>query len=139
MSITESIIQWMQGYSGGVEIADDIRVDQLLAMGESMGIFKSPGDQVTQYIGGAREVTANFLFLICQPSQTNAMRMENQQWLEGFESYVRDQNRRRKLPKLGGGRICTWIDISNSFAIQQQTESETIYQITITIEYFEEG
>ena len=139
MSITESIIRWMQGYSGGIDIADQIRVDQLLAMNEGLGIFKSPGDEITEYIGGARDVTANFLFLICQPSQTNAMRVENQLWLEGFEKWVRDQNRARKLPELSGGRKCIWIEISNSFAIQQQTESETVYQITITIDYFEEG
>ena len=139
MSITESIIAWMQGFSGGITIMDDISVDQLAAMNESMGIFKSPGDEVVEYIGGARDVTSRFLFLICQPSQTNAMRMENQQWLESFERWVRDQNRARNIPKLSTGRECSAIYVSNSFAIQQQSDSETIYQITVTINYFEEA
>ena len=139
MSITESIIEWMQGYPGGVSIMDNIGVDQLAVVHESMGIFKSPGDEVVEYIGGARDVTSHFLFLICQPSQTNAMRMENQQWLEDFEKWVRDQNRVRNIPRLSTGRECGMIYVSNSFAIQQQSDSETIYQITVTINYFEEG
>lgn len=139
MSITESIIAWMQGYAGGVSVMDDISVDQLAAMNESMGVFKSPGDEIAEYIGGARDVTSHFLFLICQPSQTNAMRIENQQWLEAFEKWVREQNRARNLPELTGGRKCGSIRISNSFAIQQQTDSETIYQVSVTINYFEEA
>lgn len=139
MTISESIITWMQGYSGGVTIADEISVDQLMAMGEGCGIFKSPGDQVLQFIGGSRDITANFLFLICQPSQTNRMRMDNQEWLEGFETWVRDQNRARDLPDLGAGRQCISVSVANSYAIQRQTDAETIYHITVSINYFEEG
>ena len=139
MTISEAIIAWMEGYDGGISIADNISVDQLMAMNESSGIFKSPGDQVIEFIGGARDITANFLFLICQPSQTNSMRLDNQQWLEGFERWARDANRARTLPDLGDARKCISIGISNSYAIQQQTDTETIYQITVTINYFEEG
>ena len=138
MTISESIIEWLRGYSGGIEATDRITVDQLGTNDETYGVFKAPGDQVTQYIGGSRDVTAYYLFICRQPSQTNDMRISNQAWMEDLEAWIRAQNISRNLPQLEGKRSCWGISIANSYTLQDQSDSGTIYQFSIAINYTEE-
>lgn len=139
MTISESIIEWLRGYSGGIEATDRITVDQLSAQDETYGVFKAPGDVVTQYIGGAKDVTAYYLFVARQPSQTNAMRISNQGWMEGLERWIHDQNIARDLPVLEGKRHCWGISIANSYTTQEQDNDGTVYQFSVAINYSEEA
>ena len=139
MTISESIIEWLRGYSGGIEATDKITVDQLSAADETYGVFKSPGDLVTEYIGGARDITSYFLFLSRQPSQTDDMRISNQGWMEGLEKWIYSQNLRRNLPALSDGRSCWSIAVANSYTLQEQDDDGIIYQFSIEIKYTEEA
>lgn len=166
MTITESITAWLHGYAGGIEAGDLISTDQLAAApsegkvanplglqaGEAgrgrsnrrfgsraFGVFKAPGDTVREFVDGSRDVTAHFLFLARQPSQTDGMRVGNQAWLEDFERWVRAENMARNLPQLDESRSCYAVNIAGSFAMETQTESESVYQITLAISYFEEA
>ena len=140
MTITESITAWLHGYAGGIEAGDLISTDQLAAApSEAYGVFKSPGDTVREFVDGSRDVTAHFLFLARQPSQTDGMRVGNQAWLEDFERWVRAENMARNLPQLDESRSCYAVNIAGSFAMETQTESESVYQITLAISYFEEA
>lgn len=138
MTISESIIEWLRGYSGGIEATDKITVDQLAAQDETYGVFKAPGDIVTPYIGGAQDVTAYYLFVCRQPSQTDAMRISNQGWMEGLESWIRAQNIARNLPILEGKKHCWGISIANSYTLQEQDDDGTVYQFSVAINYTEE-
>jgi len=138
MTISESIIQWLRGYSGGIEASDRITVDQLGANSDTYGVFKAPGDVVTHYIGGDRSVTAYYLFVCRQPSQTNGMRISNQAWMEGLEAWIRAQNIARNLPVLEGKRSCYAIAIANSYTLQEQDDDGSVYQFSIEISYTEE-
>ena len=139
MTISESIIQWLRGYSGGIEATDKITTDQLSADGETYAVFKSPGDIIKNFVGGSRDVTAYYLFICRQSSQTNDMRISNQAWMEGLEHWIRAQNLKRKLPDLGQGRTCWGVSIANSYTMQEQTDSGTVYQFSIEINYHEEA
>lgn len=139
MTISESIIEWLRGYSGGIEATDKITVDQLAAQDETYGVFKAPGDTVTEYIGGARDVTAYYLFVCRQPSQTNDMRISNQDWMEALEEWIRAQNIARNLPQLEGKRSCWGVSIANSYTMQEQDDDGTVYQFSIAINYSEEA
>lgn len=149
MTITESITAWLKGWEGGIEVEDLISTDQLAAApDEAYGVFKAPGDTATEFVDGSRDVTAHFLFLARQPSQTDGMRVGNQAWLEDFERWVRAQNMARQLPVLDDeednsepfvSRSCYAVSIAGSFSMETQTESESVYQITLAISYFEEA
>lgn len=138
MTISESIIAWLKDFPGGIDADDKVSVDQLSAIDGAYGVFKAPGDVVTGFVGGARDVTAHYLFVCRHPSQTNAMRISNQAWLEELEKWIRSQNLAGQLPELECGRVCTGISISNSYTLQEQSDAGTIYQFSIAINYFEE-
>lgn len=139
MTISEAVTEWLRGYDGGFELTDAISTDQLEAEPEAYGVFKMPGGAVTEFVDGSRDVTVNYLFLARQPSQTDGLRKDAHEWLEGLEKWIRTQNMRRKLPELDGGRTCFDVSVANSYAAEEQTDAEITYQLTLSINYFEEA
>lgn len=139
MTISAAVVEWLRGYDGGFELTDMISTDQLEATPESYGVFKAPGESVREFVDGSRDVTVNYLFLARQPSQTDGLRKDAHEWLEGLERWIRAQSMRRKLPVLDNGRDCVAVSVANSYAAEEQTDSEIVYQLTLAITYFEEA
>ena len=139
MTISESVERWLRGYEGGFEPMDSISTDRLAEEDEAFGMFKTPQDTETEFVDGSRDVTVHYLFLARQPSHTDGMRRDNQAWLEGLESWIRRENRARRLPDLGEGRTCFSVSVTGSYAAEEQTDTNTIYQISLAIGYFEEA
>lgn len=137
MTVSAAVIDWLKGYEGGFELTDAISTDQLEAEPEAYGVFRTPGGTTTDFIDGSRDVTVNYLFLARQPSQTDGMRKDAHEWLEGLEQWIRTQNIRRMLPKLDAGRKCISVSVAGSYAAEEQTDSEITYQLTLAINYFE--
>ena len=65
------------------------------------------------------------------------MRVDNQTWLEGLETWVREQSFARNLPSLSGGRSCYAVNISESAYLLEATDAEIVYQIGLEISYGE--
>ncbi len=139
MTISGAVVEWLRGYDGGFELTDAISTDQLEAEPEAYGVFKTLGGAVTEFVDGSRDVTVNYLFLARQPSQTDGLRKDAHEWLEGLERWILMQNIRRKLPALGNGRECYGVSVANSYAAEEQTDAEITYQLTLAINYFEEA
>ncbi len=139
MTVSESVVRWLRGYEGGFELVDEIKTDQLSEESEAYGIFKTPQDSEVVFVDGSRDVTVHYLFLARQPSQTDGMRQSNQAWLEGLESWIRRQNRLRALPEMDQGRICFGVSVTNSYAAETQGNAETVYQLGVAIQYYEEA
>lgn len=139
MTISEAVVAWLNGYEGGFALTDAVSTDLLEAMPEAYGVFKSPGGTIEEFIDGSRDVTVNYLFLARQPSQTDDMRNDAHEWLEGLERWIRAQSMRRKLPELDQGRHCTGVSVANSYAAEEQTDAEIVYQLTLAINYYEEA
>ena len=139
MTISEAVVAWLKGYDGGFELTDAVSTDLLEAMPEAYGVFKAPGGTIEEFIDGSRDVTVNYLFLARQPSQTDELRNDAHEWLEGLERWIRAQSMRRKLPELDQGRHCTGVSVANSYAAEEQTDAEITYQLTLAINYYEEA
>lgn len=139
MTISAAVVEWLKGYEGGFELTDTIGTDQMDATPEAYGVFKTPEDSVEEFVDGSRDVTVHYLFLARQPSQTDGMRKDAHEWLEGLERWIRTQSMRRKLPVLDQGRHCNSVRVSNSYAAEEQTDAETVYQIGLEINYYEEA
>ena len=137
MTITQSVIEWLIGFDGGIEVDEGVSTDQLAANAEAYGIFRTPGDIVTEFVHGGRDVTTYLNLIVRQPSQTESMRRSNQAWMEQLEAWVRRQSMLRSLPSMDGGRECYAVAIANSFYMQEQTETESVYQITLSVHYTE--
>lgn len=139
MTISGAVVEWLRGYDGGFELTDAISTDQLEAEPEAYGVFKTPGGAVTEFVDGSRDVTVNYLFLARQPSQTDGLRKDAHEWLEGLERWIRAQSMRRKLPALGNGRSCISVRVASSYAAEEQTDAEIVYQLTLAINFYEEA
>ena len=139
MTVSAAVVEWLKGYEGGFELTDAIGTDQLDAAPEAYGVFKTPEDNINEFVDGSREVTVHYLFLARQPSQTDGLRKNAHEWLEGLERWIRTQSMRRKLPALDHGRHCNGVRVSNSYAAEEQTDAETVYQIGLEINYYEEA
>lgn len=137
MTITQSVIEWLAGFDGGVEVEEGMNTDMLAANAEAYGLFRTPGDVVTNFVHGGRDVTTYLNLIVRQPSQTESMRRSNQAWMEQLERWVRAQSMLRSLPALDDGRECYAVAIANSFYMQEQTETESVYQIAIAVHYTE--
>lgn len=139
MTISGAVVEWLRGYEGGFELTDAISTDQLKAEPEAYGVFRTPGGSTEEFVDGSRDVTVNYLFLARQPSQTDGLRADAHEWLEGLERWIRAQSMRRKLPELDQGRHCIGVSVASSYAAEEQTEAETVYQLTLAINYYEEA
>lgn len=137
MTITESVIEWLNGFDGGIEVDEGVNTDQLAANAEAYGIFRTPGDIVTVFVHGGRDVATYLNLIVRQPSQTETMRRSNQAWMEHLDRWVRTQSALRNLPQLDGERECYAVSVANSFYMQEQTETESVYQITLCVHYTE--
>ena len=137
MTITQSVIEWLAGFDGGIEVDEGVNTDMLAANAEAYGLFRTPGDVATEFVHGGRDVTTYLNLIVRQPSQTESMRQSNQTWMEQLERWVRSQNTMRRLPALDEVRECFAVAIANSFYMQEQTETESVYQIAIAVHYTE--
>ena len=132
-SVAESLVTWLLTYSG----ISEVETDQVGEEATSMGVIKAPGRNVQNFVNGDKEVTAYFLFRARRSAQMDDMRVNNQEWLEAFETWVREQSFARSVPTLTNGRSCQSVGVSESAYLLQSEESDIIYQIGLEIVYYE--
>ena len=66
------------------------------------------------------------------------MRVDNQEFLDGLEQWVRAQNLSRNLPSLTNGRACHSINVDEaSYLLEVTATGESIYQLGIELSYSE--
>ena len=135
-SVAESLVTWLLGYTG-ISSVERVDTDQVGDEATSMGVLKAPGRNVTTFVDGSKDVTAYFLFRARRASQEDATRVSNQEWLEAFETWVRERSFQRNLPSLSGGRACHAVAVSESAYALTAEEAEIVYQIGLEVTYFE--
>lgn len=136
-TISEAMIQWLYGF-GRIDIDEDITTDQLDAMAAAYGLYRTPQTTVKNYVDGTRDITAYYRFLARQRSQTEKERVKSQQWMEALEQWVFAENRAGRLPDLGDGRTCQMVKVANTSDAAMQDEKETVYQVSLSINYIDE-
>lgn len=132
-SVAESLVTWLLTYSG----ISAVTTDQVGEEATSLGVIKAPGRNVQNYVDGSKDVTAYFLFRARKSAQMDDMRVDNQEWLEAFETWVRQQSLARTVPTLTGGRVCQSVSVSESAYLLESTDADIIYQIGLEIVYYE--
>lgn len=135
-SISSALISWISGYSG-IASTESVSTDQVGDEATSLGMFKAPGRNETVFTDGSRDVTAHYIFRTRRDATQDDMRVDNQEWLEALETWVREQNLAGSWPSLSGGRICYSVGVSDSSYLLTATEAEIVYQIGFEITYFE--
>ena len=135
-SVAESLVTWLLGY-GGILAAERVDTDQVGEEATSMGVLKAPQRNVETFVDGSKDVTAYFLFRARRAAQEDETRVSNQEWLEAFETWVRERSFQRNLPSLSGGRSCYSVAVSESAYVLTAEDAEIVYQIGLEVTYHE--
>lgn len=138
MTVGQAIVNWLYTF-GNIEInpAIVIETDQLDSDAGSYGLYKQATKSTTPYIDGSSDNSEYYYLMVRQPSKTNAVRVDNQAWMEELERWIYEQNIKRNLPELDAPKDCYGISVSVS-GYMMETETDTAaYQISLKIDYTE--
>lgn len=135
MTVSQAIVTWL--YTNATISVDDVDTDLLAASAAAYGLYKTPQTNVIQYVDGTRDVTAYYTFHVRQRSNVEATRQDNQAFLETFENWVRAQSRAQTFPSLTAPLKCQRVFIANTFSALEKETDETIYQLTLGINYLD--
>ena len=137
MTISQAIVTWL--YTNSSLSVDDVDTDTLAASAAAYGLYKTPQTNVVTYVDGTRDVTAYYTFHVRQRSNVEVTRQSNQEFLEGFETWVRTQSHASIFPALASPLECQRVFVANTFSALETETDETIYQLTLGINYIDKA
>lgn len=137
MTISKAIIQWMY-QNDTIEIDEKINTNLLDAKATAYALSKTPSNTVEQFNDGSEKRTEYYTLLTKRSSQLDIERVSNDQFLENLEEWVWEQNLNGNVPKLDNKRYCDNIAISSSYYLFENETEESIYSLTLEIQYRKE-
>lgn len=137
MTVSESIIEWLHGFSG-LDVAEVIETELLGGSVGANALSKSPTNVVKTFADGSQCRTEYYSFYAKKSSQLNDERISNDKFFEELESWIDDCDYNENYPILDKKRVCEEISVSGSYYLFENDEHEGIYMLTIQIEYRKE-
>lgn len=134
MTISDSIINWLNGFTSEYWNIDKIDTDMQSDSSLTYALTKEPIKNVKRYVSGREEHTEYYQFSARLDSQTNSDRKDNGGWLEALEKWISDKNKSEDFPTLASG-IVTHIGVSSTFYLGTTSENTSVYSLTIEISY----
>ena len=138
MTVSECLKEWLGDFT---ELDfSEMLTDFIAAPEGCFSLFKSPNKNTTNFNDGSQQITEYYQFFARKSSQMDEQRVENQQIIADLEEFINAKDALEDYPDLSkvGNLTCTEICVTNSGTITSQTESDAIYQITISIQYLKE-
>ena len=132
MTVTESIIKWLQGYEKSSIQADILRPGSI-----KYALAKEPIQNVKSYLSGKKEYTNHYTFMARLPSANKEECIDNTDFGEKLEEWVKEKNRNEEYPEIESVVVKS-IRITTPFYIGITQEQDSIYQMTIAIKYVKE-
>lgn len=138
MTVSESIIRWLKMFDPAeYRKMKKIDTDIQSANADSYTLIKEPVRNVKPYISGRKVNTDHYMIMARLPSQSNTDRIENTGFGEALEGWVRDQDLKENYPELTGV-IVSKISVTTPFYIGSTNTNDSLYQMTVAIEYRKE-
>lgn len=136
MTVSKAITEWLKGYDMRAVRVD---TDQVGEGTDSLGIFKSPTRERTDFLESSYQITEWYQLFVVRDGQENCDREDNDEWLENFAYWVDDCQDTKKLPKLDNHRTCEDIELAGTPYMFEAKENNTVlYQVTLKITYTRE-
>lgn len=132
MTVSESIIKWLQGFDMG-RIDTDI---QKSGSG-SYSLAKEPLQNTKTYLSGRKEHTDHYTVRARLPSQTDADRIANNSFGEKLSEWVGEMNTRGQFPEIEDATV-NEIKVTTPFYMGATSTNDSIYEMTIAIKYVKE-
>lgn len=136
MNITESIIKWLEEcpYIGKVNAFD---VNQVQAKNDSVGLFKQPTVNVTEFIDGSKQVTEYYYFLFKKAVQIKPDRLKNEEYLRRIEDWIGAQELGGNYPDIG--YPVDGVGMADGYYMASSDGKSAAYQLTLEIQYRKDG
>lgn len=138
MTVSESVIKWLYGFNSAEfwnmqNIDTDIQSSKV----DSFSLVKEPVQNVRTYISGRKEITEHYMIRARLSSSVDADRIDNLDFGEALEKWIRKQNALEKYPKIAKVAVKS-IETTTPFYLGVTEDNNSIYQMTIAIK-FERG
>lgn len=138
MTVSESIIKWLKSFDPAEYWKmKKIDTDIQSAKADSYTLIKEPVQNVKSYVSGRKVYTDHYMIMARLPSQNNTDRIENTGFGEALEGWVREQNLKENYPELTGAKVSS-ISVTTPFYMGQTNTNDSLYQMTVAIEYRKE-
>ena len=137
MTVSESVIAWLKGFSLGEHVMKSIDTDIQRAEVEAYALTKEPVRNVKSYLSGRKEYTDHFSLTARLSSQVNSERIENTGFGEALENWVLEQNTKGNLPLVDNANVSE-VSVTTPFFIGRTESNNSVYSMTIAITYAKE-
>lgn len=138
MTVSESIINWLKTFKPEeYQNMKSIQTDMHPATEYSYSLAKEPTQNVKSFISGKKIITGYYTIHARLPSQDNASRKENVAWGEALEKWIVEQNEKKQFPEIDGVKV-NKISITTPFYMGTSATNDSLYQLTVSINYVEE-
>lgn len=135
MTVSQSIIAWLKQFNPEEYWEmNTINTDLQSADTCTYALYKEPIQNVKRYISGKSIHTDHYSIMARLGSQTNNERIENGAWGEALTDWIEEKNRNKEFPILDRGAVSA-IAVTTPFYMGKTETKDSIYQMTISIEY----
>ncbi len=138
MTVSQAIISWLQGFDsakhGGM---DKIDTEQQSSKVDSYSLVRAPVQNVKSYLSGRKVYTDHYTFQARLSSQTDPDRIENNEFGEVLEAWVKEQNINGNFPKIADATVQS-VSVQTPFYVGKAGDNSNVYQMTIAIKYEKE-
>lgn len=132
MTVSESIIKWLQGFQMGRIDTDIQKADK-----GRYSLAKEPVQNVKSYLSGRKEYTEHYTIRARLPSLTDADRIANNGFGERLSEWVDEKNRKEEFPLIENA-VVSEIKITTPFYMGATATNDSVYEMTIAIKYVKE-
>lgn len=134
MTVSKAIIEWLKGFNSFNKINTDIQGPQV----DTFALVKEPVKNVKTYISGKKIYTEHYMIQARLSSSDDLDRVDNLDFGDRLEEYVREKNRAEDFPKIPDATV-NEIEITTPFYLGAVDNNSSVYQMTIAIEYEKEN
>lgn len=138
MTVSGAVIRWLKTFTPE-ELPHMRQIDTDLMHGTvNYALVKEPVTNVRHFIDGTEVHKDHYQILARLPSQTDTDCVDNGEWLEELTDWICRKNRAEEFPELENAKVRK-IGVSTPFHMGQTAQGESLYQMTIFIEYIRKG
>lgn len=138
MTVSESIIKWLKTFDPE-EYQKMKHIDTDIMHGNvNYSLVKAPTESVKHFLSGASVHKEYYQFQARLSTLTNAECIDNGAWLEALTKWIGEKVSAGDLPVIEGATV-RQMGIPTSFHVSSNGQGESVYQMTIFIEYYKKG
>ena len=130
MTVSEAVINWLMTFEPGkCSKMKNIHTDMQPAEVDAYSLVKEPIQNVKTFVTGKKVFTDHYMI---------RARLSSYEDAEMLEEWVREQDRNKNFPQIAGYNV-KYIRTTTPFHVGRTENNNSLYQMTISIQYMKEG